>query len=285
MALNTVIWGSTFVMVKEALNDVSPLLFLALRFSLAAFALGGTFLWLAHKKGGQAGGLFHGGIIAGCMMFAGYVFQTTGLKWTSAPNSAFLTGLAIPLVPLLAGLVYRKGPHLFEVIGVIMATLGMALLVLPGAISEVNRGDLLTIACAVAFAGHIVATGYYSRRTSFESLSLTQVGTSATLALASFWWMETPVIRWRPEVLAAITVTGLLATALAFTIQVWAQQYTTATRAALIFSLEPVFAWLTSFLLTGESLSRRGAIGAGFILFGIVLAEMKPANRQQHPSS
>jgi drug/metabolite transporter (DMT)-like permease len=97
------------------------------------------------------------------------------------------------------------------------------------------------------------------------------------LALSSFWWVETPLIRWRPGVVIALLVTGLLATALAFGVQAWAQQYTTPTRTALIFALEPVFAWITSYLLTGELLSRHGTVGAALILAGILLVELKPA--------
>jgi drug/metabolite transporter (DMT)-like permease len=136
----------------------------------------------------------------------------------------------------------------------------------------------------VAFAGHIIALGHYSSRMSFEILSISQVGTAAALALSVFWWAETPRIYWRWEVWFAIAITGLLATALAFTIQAWAQQYTTATRTALIFTLEPVFAWLTSFLLTGELLSQRATLGACLILAGILLVELKPSTQRAHPS-
>jgi drug/metabolite transporter (DMT)-like permease len=103
-------------------------------------------------------------------------------------------------------------------------------------------------------------------------------------SLSLFWWAETPRVAWQPGVWVAILVTGLLATALAFTVQAWAQQYTTATRTALIFTLEPLFAWLTSYLLGGESLTRRGVAGAVLILGGVLLVEMKPSDVQQHPS-
>jgi drug/metabolite transporter (DMT)-like permease len=99
-----------------------------------------------------------------------------------------------------------------------------------------------------------------------------------------FWWAETPSFGWRPVVLYAILITGLLATAAAFTVQTWAQQYTTATRTALIYMLEPVFAWVTSYALVGEGLSGRAAAGAVLILAGVVLVEMKPLNPRLHPS-
>lgn len=280
---NTLIWGSTFVVVKQALDDVSPFLFLALRFSLAAMALLVLFrgAWSQPRNPRLS---FQGGLVTGVLLFAAYAFQTVGLRFTSASKSAFLTGISTVLVPLGAALVFRTRPRLVELAGVGLATVGMALMTLEGSILSISRGDLLTLCCAVAFAGHIVALGHYSSVMSFELLSLTQVGAAAGLALSTFWWAETPRIHWRLEVWIAIAITGLLATALAFTIQAWAQQYTTATRTALIFTIEPVFAWLTSFLLTGEMLSRRAAGGACLILVSILLVELKPFTRREHPS-
>jgi drug/metabolite transporter (DMT)-like permease len=116
----------------------------------------------------------------------------------------------------------------------------------------------------------------------FEWLTLLQIGTCAVIALATFWWVETPVLRWNRQVVLALGVTSLLATALAFTVQTWAQRYTTPTRTAVIFALEPVFAWITSFVLTNELLSRRAASGAILILAGILLVELKPIGRRPH---
>jgi drug/metabolite transporter (DMT)-like permease len=111
-----------------------------------------------------------------------------------------------------------------------------------------------------------------------------QVGAAALWALSLFWWVETPRIRWRPALVYAILVTGFLATALAFTVQAWAQQYTTATRTALIYMLEPVFAWVTSYAWMGEGLSARAAAGAGLILGGVLMAELKPWKQRPHPN-
>jgi drug/metabolite transporter (DMT)-like permease len=149
---------------------------------------------------------------------------------------------------------------------------------------EVNRGDALTLFCALGFAAHIVAVGHLAPRVSFESLAVAQVAVATFLSLGTFWWVETPSINWSFGLYVAVVVTGLFATALAFTVQAWAQQYTTATRAAIIFALEPVIAWAAAFALTGETLPPRGVAGAALILAGIVLVEMKPTRAQQHPS-
>lgn len=282
LAAITLIWGATFVLVKRALEDVSTLLFLSLRFALATVALGVVFRPLPSRlAGGRA--LLGGGALAGLCLFSGYVFQTVGLRYTSASKSAFLTGFSIVLVPLLGALVQRRTPQQREALGVAAATVGMGLMTLEADPLLINVGDLLTVCCAAGFAAHILVVGHYAPQLSFQGLSLVQVATAAALAAGTFWWAEAPAIRWRASVVAALAVTGLLATALAFSIQAWAQQYTTPTRTALIFALEPVFAWLTSFLIAGEVLSRRASLGALLILGGILLVELKPAGSKAHP--
>lgn len=280
LVANTVVWGATFVMVKSALADVSPLLFLALRFTVATLCL--LAIWRPNWKGSLAE--WGGGVLTGTFLFSGYLLQTLGLQFTSAAKSAFLTGLASVMVPLFAALVYKNRPLVSELLGILAATAGMGLMTLEGPIGSMGRGDVLTVLCAAAFAGHIVTLGHYSERMSFETLSVTQVGTAAVWAGSLFWWAEPRRLAWRPEVVVAVLVTGLLATALAFTIQAWAQRYTTSTRTALIYTLEPVFAWLTSYWLVGEGLSKRAAAGAALILGGVVLVEMKPLNSRLHPS-
>jgi drug/metabolite transporter (DMT)-like permease len=276
LVVNTLIWGATFVLVKQALHDVSPILFLALRFTLATVVLLALFRgsW-SHPRNPRWS--LAGGAIAGAFLFCGYAFQTVGLQFTTAPKSAFLTGLTSVVTPLLAAVVYRKMPRAIEVGGVLLATGGMALMTLPSATLAMNRGDLLTLGCAVCYAAHILTLSRYSGQASFELLSTAQLATSALLAWSLFHGMETPHIRWTLGVWGAIVITGVFATALAFTFQAWAQRYTTSTRTALIFMLEPVFAWITSYLLTGETLSARAAAGAILILAGILLVELKPS--------
>ena len=276
LAGNTLIWGSTFVLVQSALQDVSPIVFLAIRFSIATAALALLFRSRAQYRPTR------GGLIAGGCLFAGYLFQTIGLQFTTASKSAFITGLAIPLVPLLTSLVYFTRPRIFELAGVLCATSGMGLMTLQGDTLRIGRGDLLTFFCAIAFAAHIIAVGHYSGRIRFESLSFMQVASAAALGLSTFWWIEKPVIHLTPVVMIALAMTGLLATALAFTVQAWAQQHTTPTRTALIYSLEPVVAWFTSFLLMGELLSRRAVLGAALILTGILLVELKRVHSTEH---
>jgi drug/metabolite transporter (DMT)-like permease len=188
---NTIIWGSTFVLVKQALRDVSPVLFLALRFTLAAAVLLVLFRgsW-SHPRNPRWS--LTGGALAGTFLFSGYAFQTIGLQFTTAPKSAFLTGLTSVMTPLLGAVVYRKKPRAVEVGGVLLATCGMALMTLPGATLAMNRGDLLTVCCAACYAAHILTLNRYSATASFELLATAQIGISALLALSLFRGMETP---------------------------------------------------------------------------------------------
>lgn len=167
----------------------------------------------------------------------------------------------------------------------LVATTGLGLMTLHGNIGSMSRGDILTILGAAAFAAQIVTLGHFSERMSFELLSIAQVAAAAVLSLTLFGWYEKPHLSWQPAVIYAILITGILATALAFTIQAWAQQYTSATRTALIYMLEPVIAWITSYLVAGEGLTGRAAAGAVLILGGVLLVEMKPLNPRLHPSN
>jgi drug/metabolite transporter (DMT)-like permease len=286
LLFNAILWGTTFVLVKSALHEISPVLFLVIRFSLATAALLVLFRrsWLGRspKAAPVTGNMLAAGGMIGIFLFTGYLLQTVGLQTTTPPKSAFLTGLATVMVPLLGALVYSIKPQISEVAGVLTATLGMGLMTLEGPIGSIGRGDLLTFGGAVAFAAHIVATGHFAERIGYEVLSITQVGAAALAALTLVWWVETPRIQWQPLVVWAILITGLLCTALAFTIQAWAQHYTTSTRTALIYALEPVVAWITSYCIAGEGLSGRAAAGAVLILSGVLLVEVKPFNPRQH---
>lgn len=282
LAVNALVWGGTFVLAKAALVHISPVFFLAARFTLAAVVLVIAFPKVLRMTVTRR--MVGGGALTGLFLFLGFLFQTLGLQSTTPAKSAFITGLATVMVPLLAALVYRNRPQVSEWFGVSVATLGMGLLTLDGPFGSISRGDLLTLLGAAAFAAHIVTLGHFSESMEFELLSVAQVGAAAVSALALFWWVEPLRIHWQPVVFWAILITGLVCTAMAFTIQAWAQRYTTSTRTALIYALEPVFAGITSWLVLGEVLSGRAATGAVLILAGVLLVEMKPFQARLHPS-
>jgi drug/metabolite transporter (DMT)-like permease len=268
------IWGATFILVKLALAGISTLLFLTLRFTAAALVLA-----LIFRKQFREPNLrfsLRAGMLAGLCLFSGYVLQTFGLKYTSASKTGFITGLYIPLVPLFSSLIYKKIPQIWELAGVAAAFAGMALMTIQTDLLDINKGDLLVAGCAVVYAFHILLLGRFSGSANLGVLIVAQIATGMGVGAGTFWWAEPVRLQWTAPVWIALAVTSLLATAFAFSVQTWAQRFSSPTRTALIFSMEPVFAWATSYVIAGEVLSRRGTWGAVLILAGILLVELKP---------
>jgi len=270
----TLIWGATFIMVKRALADASTLLFLTIRFASAAFVL--ALVFRKDFRAANLGTSIRGGALAGLCLFSGYIFQTVGLRYTTASKAAFLTGFTTPMVAVLSSVVYRRAPQWIEVIGVATAFLGMAMMTIPSDRFQIASGDLLVSGCAIAYAFHILVTGRFAGQVNMGVFIVTQIATGAAIGVATFWWAEPVRIHWSFPLIGALAVTSLLATALGFSVQTWAQRWSSPTRTALFFTLEPVFAWLTSYLLAGEVLSARAAVGAALILAGVLMVELKP---------
>lgn len=278
LVLVTLVWGATFVQIKDALNDVSPLLFNAVRISLASAAL--SAIYLRHLRG-MTRQTLRAGVLVGIPLWLGFEFQTTGLRLTTPSKSAFLTGFSVILVPVFLAIGWRKRVNAWTVSGVMIALAGLYLMTVPAGngsglnLESINRGDLLTIGCAVMFALQIIIMGRAMQKHRFEPVATVEAITCAVLMLATVPFMEHAHVVWSGRVIGAILVTGLLGTGAAFTIQAWAQQFTPPTHTALIFLLEPVFAWITSYLVLGERLGMRAGVGALLILAGIVVSELR----------
>ncbi len=278
LLLVTAIWGSTFVLVKDAVAQYPVLPFLALRFAVAAAALAPA-AWRARARLHPSD--FWTGAVAGVLLFAGYAFQTFGLHETTAAKAGFITGLSVVLVPLFVAVLWRRLPSRAALLGTALATAGLALLSL-NADWSIQRGDLLVLGCAFGFAGHITALGALSPGRDARILTLVQVVTVAALSgaasLAGGGLPAAPTAVW-----GAALFTGLAATALAFYIQTAAQQFTTAGHTALIFTAEPVFAALFGTLVAGERLAPRGWLGCAAILAGVILGALAQAAEPQRP--
>jgi drug/metabolite transporter (DMT)-like permease len=278
LAFCTLIWGATFVIVKEALADASVFAFLALRFLLAAIVLAALFR--RQLRGLGLAGL-RGGVLIGCFLFGGYAFQTAGIRLTTPSKAAFITGFSVVLVPVLLAVFGGRRVHRGVWAGAVSSLAGLYFLTVPpSGLRNLNSGDLLVLCGAVFFALHIISVGHYTPRHPAGALTLLQVTTTAALSagmmpLLSITGMEPVRIVWTGALAAAIAVTGVLATALAFSAQVWAQKHTSASHTAILFALEPVFAGLTSILFTQEQIGRRALAGAALILAGILLAELR----------
>lgn len=264
LLLTTVIWAATFPATKLALEQMLPLSFLFLRFVVSALAMASLLLVLRRPLRWEPAHLRMAGI-AGILLFIGYATQTVGLRYTTASNSAFITALYVVLVPLF---LRRFNPRLW--VALVLAIAGLWFLVRPSA--AMGRGDLYTVVCAIAFAGHIIALELFSRRSDVESFASWQLifVTGALLPLAVVEGFR-PVARvFTPMILSTLFVTGALATGVAFFIQVWAQRYVPAQRVALIFALEPALSAWMSWLVLGEHLDAGGWIGSILILGGVL---------------
>ncbi|MFC5863167.1 DMT family transporter [Acidicapsa dinghuensis] len=278
------IWGCTFVLIKDALSDASPLAFNTVRMTLAFLVL--AIAYRRHWREINRHQLI-AGVIVGFFLAAGYQFQTAGLAKTTPSKSAFITGLVVVLVPLFSTVkalrpVGARAPRWNAYLGAFLAFAGILLLTVPAGsgvlpdFNAVNSGDLLTFGCSVAFTLHCIALGHTSPRIAFQPLALLQIGFCALFMMISTPILEHPQMRVTPRLILALAIAAVLATAAAFSIQSWAQSILPATHTALILTLEPVFAWITSFLFLGERMGLRPASGAIIILAGIAITELIP---------
>ena len=277
LAFCSLLWGVTFVVVKNALDHASVFVFLAVRFTVAATIMVAFYSRAIMKF--EREDLF-AGMRLGCFMFLGYAFQTAGLQYTTPAKSGFVTGSSVVLVPLLLALFWGRRLSRGAYAGASVAVVGLYLLTIPPeGLAYLNRGDVLTFVAAGLYAVHIILVGEYTRQHSSRILSVVQVAACAVMAwvtagaAAAIRW-QAARFEWRLELLAGVVICAVFATAVAFSMQLWAQQYTSSSHAAILFTLEPVFAVITSYILMGERLGGRAVVGAVFVLAGILVAEM-----------
>ncbi|MGB0037033.1 MAG: DMT family transporter [Candidatus Acidiferrales bacterium] len=273
----SMIWGATFVALKDALPDVSVFVYLAVRFALAAAVMGIIF-WRPLRQLNRR--TTWAGAQIGFFMFGGYAFQTAGLNFTTPSKAAFITGSSVIFVPLILAAFGRRRINLWIWAGALSALAGLYLLTVPPeGFGDLNRGDPLVLVGAVMFALHVIFISRYVETHSVGALAFLQVATTAALAtffipiLASTGW-EPPRIVWTGTLVFAVLITALGSTVIGFSFQTWAQQFTSPTHTAIFISLEPVFAVLTSWLLAREHLNARILLGGALILAGILIAEL-----------
>jgi drug/metabolite transporter (DMT)-like permease len=268
----TAIWGSTFVVVKDAIEQMPVTDFLTWRFALAALAM----LLLRPRSVAHLGRTGRRvGVALGVALGAGYLLQTLGLQDTSAAVSGFITGMFVVLTPLGQAVLLRRPPAASSWLAVGVATGGLALLSLHGL--SVGSGELLTLGCAAAFALHIVGLGRWA--SSYDAFGLAVVQLLTTAAMCAV--VAVPgglVVPPNTRVWGALVLTALAATALAFVVQTWAQKHLAPTRAAIIMTMEPVFSGLFAVALAGEVLGVRTLIGAVLVLVAMLVAELGGAD-------
>ena len=271
----TLFWGATFPIVKEAIELLPVMAFLWIRFALAAVLLalmtGRSGFATLNRQGWLKG------ILLGTLLFLAYLFQTFGLERTSSANAGFLTGLNVVWVPLLAGPLLKKPAAFGAKIGVAIALSGLVLLTwhTPWTLS---LGDGLVLICSLFVALHILGLDRFTAGYDARALTFVQIATMAVLGCIGSLLFE-PVSwprEWPTSLISAFLITAVLATAYAFWAMTKYQRLTTPTRAALIYTLEPVWAAIFSVWLLGEKLTSMAWAGGCLIVFGMVFAEAWP---------
>jgi drug/metabolite transporter (DMT)-like permease len=280
LALITLFWGVTFVVVKDALGHGDPFTFLTLRFLVGA----GVLSVLAGRQVLNPVNLRRGSVLA-AFLFVGFALQTVGLTLTTPSRSAFITGMSVVFVPLLSLVLFKRVPKVTSLLGVVLAAVGLYFLTRPdaGAAGAVGgeggglaRGDVLTLGCAVAYAFHITLTERYAPKEGVMGLVAVQLWGVALLSALCLPFV-TRRVEWNPSFVVAVLVCGVLASAVAISVQTWGQARTSAVRAAVIYSMESVFAAGCSVALGYEVLGAREWAGGGLILLGVLVSDVGAA--------
>ncbi len=277
LLLITFVWGTTFVLVQDAIRIIPVFSFLALRFSIAGLLMLAISLSFKPWRKSLNRHLIFVGFLIGLWLFAGYAFQTIGLLYVSPATAGFITGLSVVLVPLFSIFILKHKPPTFAWVGVSMATIGLFLLTF-GQPGSLNGGDFFELLCAIAFAMQIIAVGRYAPHYPALPLAAIQILTVGMLSSLVLIVTRTPLARpttalESPTVELALWICIVFATVVAYFAQTSFQKFTTPTRTALIFSMEPVFAAIAAYVWTQQRLSAAAIIGCALILFGMLVTE------------
>ena len=275
-----IVWGYTFVAIKNALAGITPFNFIALRFIMALIIL---IVIFRKRLSGLNRYILLRGSIVGIFLFFAYAFQTAGLKYTTASNAGFITGFSVVLVPVFSALILKARPSIESTVGVVCAIAGLFFL----SYNEgyvINKGDILVLFCALAVAFHILTVGYYTKKMDSILLTIVQIGVVTILSVISALIFEETVIPRGTVVWEAIFVTSIFATVGAYLIQNIMQRFTSSTHTALIFSGEPVFAGIFGYFLLGERLSGWSVLGCILILAGMIISELRISGKEDSES-
>jgi drug/metabolite transporter (DMT)-like permease len=266
----TVVWGSTFVLTKIVLESTSPFVYVAIRFAIASILF--TALFIRRIRMMSKDAFIKGGIL-GILLFIGMVVQTVGLKYTSASKSAFITGLMVVFTPIFQLLIERRPPKLGNVIGVVLVAFGLYLLTSPKG-SEFNIGDVLTLICAIIFALYTVFIDIFGKEHDPAHLSFVQFLLTALFAMLIIPFVEDPYLNVNTNLLMILIYLAIMPTVVALYILTKYQKYTTPTRSAIIYSMEPPIAAFFAYFIIGELIGFVGFVGCILILIGLIVSEL-----------
>jgi drug/metabolite transporter (DMT)-like permease len=261
------VWGVSFVVVKEALSAASPLLFLALRFTIATLVL----TPLVTLRAGFSRAELRAGALLTLLLASGFATQAYGLQYTTPARSAFIVAMSSVLAPFIALVLLKHRTGWMVFLALLIAGAGIYFLTAPDS-GGLNRGDLWTLITSVVFGGHIVAVSEFSKRFDAQRLVWLQLPGTAIGTLIAALLLEHLRFDWSWGLMGALLFLAIMSTAVALVWQFRAQREMSSARASLIFCFEPVFAALTSWLFWGERFSALQGLGAVLILVGMVLA-------------
>jgi drug/metabolite transporter (DMT)-like permease len=273
-------WGVTFLMVQDAISTTPVYAFLFFRFTLASilmFIISYRFLNELNKK------TILYGVILGILLFSAFATQTFGLIYTKSSIVAFITGLNVICVPFLTYLFFKDKIKLNVLIATFIAVIGLYLLTMSGTL-EFEKGEFLTLICAILFALQIIFTGKFSKQVNVFMLVLFQLITVSILALIFSLSLDSATfnISYNYAFFKAVIITAIFATVYAFLIQTYMQQFTTATKTAIIFTMEPVSAAIFAYFTANEVLTIVQFIGAVLIILATLIAELKFNKKSIH---
>jgi len=264
-------WGGGFIAVKDGLNYITPIYMAAFRFIIAS---GLSYIFFRRKIGHIDKKEWKGGIVTGSLLFLGFLTQTIGLNYTTASKQGFLTATYVIMVPLLFWMIYRKKPETSVFVATLMTFVGIGLISIEK-VAVYNVGDLLTLVCAVFFALHIIALEHYGKTYNAYKLSFMQFIVASVLFTLSALLFEPMPSQMPHEAVRAILYLGIFATFLCFSIQTIAQKYTSSSHAAILLSLESLFAAVFGVLILNEVMTTQMIIGSVLIFSAILMVELK----------
>lgn len=267
------IWGSSFIVMKSAVDFLTPAVLLFIRFTLASLILLGLFF---KKVKAFPKERIKGGLLTGCCLFGAYYVQTVGLQYTTPGKNAFLTAVYCAIVPFLVWIVYHKRPDKFNFLAAFLCVIGIGFISLDGDLS-MNIGDILTLCGGVLYAVHILMTQHYSRDVDGSAFTTFQFMGSAFIALIVSLLSEdlTIISGIQSSIYFQIFYLSFFATAVTLVCQTVGQSYTSECKASLILSLESVFGVIFSVAFYGEEITLKILIGFILVFLAIVVSETK----------
>jgi drug/metabolite transporter (DMT)-like permease len=279
LLLCTLIWGATFLIVKNGLQDVSPMLLVAIRFGAASLIF---FPFSVRTLVQLRQPTVIRGCVLGILLFGGFATQTIGLRYTTASKSGFITGLLVVFTPVFQLILERRHPKWGNLAGVGIVVAGLYFLTAPGG-GGFNRGDIFTLACAIIFAIYIVCLDIFSKECNVSQLTFLQMVVTVGLSLISSFSFEERHFALTPGLLAALAYLSVFATVITLYLQTRFQKLTTPTRAAIIFTLEPVFSAIIAYYFGNERIGWLGFVGGGLIIAGLLISELSDAMTELFP--